>query len=111
MIRHSVNLHRGCFGGCAFCTISAHQGKFVASRSMESIMREVEKVVEMEDFKGRIVSTLKQSLHNNNITLSIRVAKQKERVKIMTRREQFDMMREKNPAVEALRQAFDLELA
>lgn len=66
---------------------------------------------EMEDFKGRIVSTLKQSLHNNNITLSIRVAKQKERVKIMTRREQFDMMREKNPAVEALRQAFDLELA
>ena len=65
---------------------------------------------EMEDFKGRIVSTLKQSLHNNNITLSIRVAKQKERVKIMTRREQFDMMREKN-AVEALRQAFDLELA
>ena len=66
---------------------------------------------EMEDFKGRIVSTLKQSLHNNNITLSIQVAKQKERVKIMTRREQFDMMREKNPAVEALRQAFDLELA
>ena len=66
---------------------------------------------EMEDFKGRIVSTLKQGLHNNNITLSIRVAKQKERVKIMTRREQFDMMREKNPAVEALRQAFDLELA
>ena len=66
---------------------------------------------EMEDFKGRIVSTLKQSLHNNNITLSIRVAKQKERVKIMTRREQFDMMREKNPAVETLRQAFDLELA
>ena len=66
---------------------------------------------EMEDFKGRIVSTLKASLHNNNITLSIRVAKQKERVKIMTRREQFDMMREKNPAVEALRQAFDLELA
>ncbi len=54
MIRHSVNLHRGCFGGCAFCTISAHQGKFVASRSKESIMREVEKVVEMEDFKGYI---------------------------------------------------------
>lgn len=54
MIRHSVNLHRGCFGGCAFCTISAHQGKFVASRSKESIMREVDKVVEMEDFKGYI---------------------------------------------------------
>ena len=54
MIRHSVNIHRGCFGGCAFCTISAHQGKFVASRSKKSIMREVKKVVEMEDFKGYI---------------------------------------------------------
>jgi uncharacterized radical SAM protein YgiQ len=54
MIRHSVNLHRGCFGGCAFCTISAHQGKFVASRSKKSIMKEVEKVTQMEDFKGYI---------------------------------------------------------
>ena len=54
MIRHSVNIHRGCFGGCAFCTISAHQGKFVASRSKESILKEVEKVTEMEDFKGYI---------------------------------------------------------
>ncbi len=54
MIRHSVNIHRGCFGGCAFCTISAHQGKFVASRSKESIMREVKKVTEMPDFKGYI---------------------------------------------------------
>ncbi len=54
MIRHSVNLHRGCFGGCAFCTISAHQGKFVASRSKASIMKEVEKVTEMDDFKGYI---------------------------------------------------------
>ena len=54
MIRHSVNIHRGCFGGCAFCTISAHQGKFVVSRSKKSIMKEVKKVVEMEDFKGYI---------------------------------------------------------
>lgn len=54
MIRHSVNIHRGCFGGCAFCTISAHQGKFVASRSKESVMKEVRKVVEMPDFKGYI---------------------------------------------------------
>lgn len=54
MIRHSVNLHRGCFGGCAFCTISAHQGKHIASRSKESIVREVEKVKEMPDFKGYI---------------------------------------------------------
>lgn len=54
MIRHSVNLHRGCFGGCAFCTISAHQGKFIASRSKESILREVHQVTRMPDFKGYI---------------------------------------------------------
>lgn len=54
MIRHSVNLHRGCFGGCAFCTISAHQGKFIASRSKESILKEVKKVCSMPDFKGYI---------------------------------------------------------
>lgn len=54
MIRHSVNMHRGCFGGCAFCTISAHQGKFISSRSKESIMREVKQVCTMDDFKGYI---------------------------------------------------------
>ena len=54
MIRHSVNIHRGCFGGCAFCTISAHQGKFIASRSKESIVREAKKVTGMHDFKGYI---------------------------------------------------------
>ncbi|QCD35201.1 YgiQ family radical SAM protein [Muribaculum gordoncarteri] len=54
MIKHSVNLHRGCFGGCAFCTISAHQGKFIASRSKESILREVKQVTRMVDFKGYI---------------------------------------------------------
>ena len=54
MIKFSVNLHRGCFGGCAFCTISAHQGKFIASRSKESIMREVKEVVKLSDFKGYI---------------------------------------------------------
>ena len=52
MIKHSVNIHRGCFGGCAFCTISAHQGKFIASRSKESIIREVKKVMELPDFRG-----------------------------------------------------------
>ncbi len=52
MIKFSVNIHRGCFGGCAFCTISAHQGKFIASRSKESILREVKKITEMPDFKG-----------------------------------------------------------
>ncbi len=54
MIKFSVNLHRGCFGGCAFCTISAHQGKFIASRSKTSIMKEVNKIIEMPDFKGYI---------------------------------------------------------
>ena len=52
MIKFSVNIHRGCFGGCAFCTISAHQGKFITCRSKESILREVEKVAEMPGFKG-----------------------------------------------------------
>ena len=52
MIKHSVNIHRGCFGGCAFCTISAHQGKFVVCRSKESILREVRQVTQMPDFKG-----------------------------------------------------------
>lgn len=52
MIKHSVNIHRGCFGGCAFCTISAHQGKFIVNRSHESILREVEEISKMDDFKG-----------------------------------------------------------
>lgn len=54
MIRHSINIHRGCFGGCTFCTISAHQGKFIASRSEKSVLKEVEKVTQMPDFKGYI---------------------------------------------------------
>ena len=52
MIKFSVNIHRGCFGGCAFCTISAHQGKFIACRSKESILNEVKQVIQMPDFKG-----------------------------------------------------------
>ena len=52
MIKFSVCLHRGCFGGCAFCTISAHQGKFIMSRSKESVLREVEQIVKMPGFKG-----------------------------------------------------------
>jgi uncharacterized radical SAM protein YgiQ len=54
MIKFSVNMHRGCFGGCSFCTISAHQGKMIASRSEESVLKEVKKVTEMPDFKGYI---------------------------------------------------------
>lgn len=52
MIKHSVNIHRGCFGGCAFCTISAHQGKFIVNRSEESILREIKEIAKMDDFKG-----------------------------------------------------------
>ena len=52
MIKNSVNIHRGCFGGCAFCTISAHQGKFISCRSKESILREVRQLVKMPHFKG-----------------------------------------------------------
>ena len=54
MIKFSVNIHRGCFGGCAFCTISAHQGKFITCRSKESILREVKQVIDMPDFKGNL---------------------------------------------------------
>lgn len=54
MIKHSVTMHRGCFGGCAFCTISAHQGKFISSRSKESILNEVKQITAMDDFKGYI---------------------------------------------------------
>ena len=52
MIKFSVNIHRGCFGGCAFCTISAHQGRFIASRSEQSIIDEIERIKQMPDFKG-----------------------------------------------------------
>jgi radical SAM superfamily enzyme YgiQ (UPF0313 family) len=54
MIRHSINIHRGCFGGCAFCSITKHQGKQIVSRSKNSILKEVENVVQMHDFKGYI---------------------------------------------------------
>lgn len=54
MIRHSVTMHRGCFGGCAFCTISAHQGKFISSRSQQSIAQELERITQMPDFKGTV---------------------------------------------------------
>ncbi len=66
---------------------------------------------EMDDFRGRIVNTLKQSLQNANITLDIRVAEHQEQAKILSRREQFELMSKENLAIEKLRQAFDLELA
>ena len=54
MIKHSVTLHRGCFGGCSFCAIAAHQGKFISSRSEKSVLRELENIVQMPGFKGHI---------------------------------------------------------
>ena len=54
MIKFSINMHRGCFGGCSFCTISAHQGKFIASRSEKSILAEVEEVIKHPEFRGYI---------------------------------------------------------
>lgn len=72
MIKFSVNIHRGCFGGCAFCTISAHQGKFVTSRSTQSILNEVRQVIAMPDFKGYISdlggpSANMYSMHGKNV--------------------------------------------
>ena len=72
MIRFSVCMHRGCFGGCAFCTISAHQGKFVMSRSKESILREVEAITQMPDFRGNLSdlggpSANMYSMHGKNL--------------------------------------------
>ena len=66
---------------------------------------------EMEDFKGRIVKTLQNALHNQTVSLNIRIAEQQERVSVLSRREQFDLMSKENPAVNKLRQAFNLELA
>lgn len=74
MIKFSVTLHRGCFGGCAFCTISAHQGKFITSRSKESIMREVKAITTMPDFKGYLSdlggpSANMYAMHGRNLDL------------------------------------------
>ena len=66
---------------------------------------------EMEDFKGRIVSTLRNSLQNENLSLEIRITEQKGHIKVLTRREQFDKLTKENPAIDKLRQVFDLELA
>lgn len=54
MIKDSIITHRGCFGGCNFCTIAAHQGKFIQSRSQESIVAEVKKLAKMPGFAGNI---------------------------------------------------------
>ena len=74
MIKFSVNIHRGCFGGCAFCTISAHQGKFISCRSKESILKEVRQVVKMPDFKGYLSdlggpSANMYGMHGHNLNI------------------------------------------
>ena len=74
MIRFSVCLHRGCFGGCAFCTISAHQGKFITSRSKESIIKEVKVITQLPDFKGYLSdlggpSANMYAMHGKNLDL------------------------------------------
>lgn len=74
MIKFSVNIHRGCFGGCAFCTISAHQGKFISCRSKESILKEVRQITAMPDFKGYLSdlggpSANMYGMHGNNLTI------------------------------------------
>jgi len=66
---------------------------------------------EMENIRGSIVATLRMNLHNSAITLTLNVAEQQEQEKVMTRREQFEQMSQQNPAIEQLREAFDLELA
>ena len=74
MIKFSVCLHRGCFGGCAFCTISAHQGKFITSRSKESILKEVKAIMQLPDFKGYLSdlggpSANMYAMHGKNLNL------------------------------------------
>ena len=74
MIKFSVNMHRGCFGGCAFCTISAHQGKFIVERSKESILREVKQIIQMPDFKGYLSdlggpSANMYGMHGKNLSI------------------------------------------
>ncbi|MBP5724263.1 MAG: YgiQ family radical SAM protein [Bacteroidales bacterium] len=74
MIKDSVTIHRGCFGACSFCTISAHQGKFIASRSEESILAELERIAQSPNFKGHITdlgapSANMYGMHGNDRSL------------------------------------------
>jgi uncharacterized radical SAM protein YgiQ len=80
MIKHSVCLHRGCFGGCAFCTISAHQGKFITSRSKDSILKEVKAISAMPDFKGYLSdlggpSANMYAMHGKNLEICHKCAR------------------------------------
>ncbi|MCM1034602.1 MAG: YgiQ family radical SAM protein [Paludibacter sp.] len=77
MIRFSVNLHRGCFGGCAFCTISAHQGKHIASRSKQSVLKEIGQIAQLPGFKGYLSdlggpSANMYAMHGKDVALCAR---------------------------------------
>ena len=80
MIKHSVCLHRGCFGGCSFCTISAHQGKFITSRSKANILKEVRAITSMPDFKGYLSdlggpSANMYAMHGKNLDICHKCAR------------------------------------
>ena len=74
MIRFSVCMHRGCFGGCSFCTISAHQGKQITSRSEKNILQQISKLKDLPDWKGYLSdlggpSANMYGMHGKDMTL------------------------------------------
>ena len=80
MIRFSVCMHRGCFGGCSFCTISAHQGKQITSRSEQSILRQIDKLKDLPEWKGYLSdlggpSANMYGMHGKDMTLCERCAR------------------------------------
>ena len=81
------------------------------SKTVEVVVANEIIKAEIEQIKGSILATLKMYLHHSNISLSLRVAERQEQTKILTRREQFELMTNDNPSVEKLRVEFDLELA
>ena len=80
MIKWSVCMHRGCFGGCSFCTISAHQGKQIVSRSKASILRQIERLKDLPDWHG-VISDLggpsanMYGMHGKDMSLCERCAR------------------------------------
>lgn len=80
MIRFSVCMHRGCFGACSFCTISAHQGKQIASRSQASILRQIDKLKDLPEWKGYLSdlggpSANMYGMHGKDMTLCEKCAR------------------------------------
>ena len=80
MIRFSVCMHRGCFGGCSFCTISAHQGKQITSRSEQSILRQIDQLKDIEEWKGYLSdlggpSANMYGMHGKDISLCEKCAR------------------------------------